>query len=349
MFNDSYNGYLHTVPRGIAWIASGLPFRWTPVVYALGSMVVTVACCALVLSRRVAWLLPRFHQRAAVFALLLLLPRAAELHATLTNTIWWCGIALLLLILSDDPTSRVGVALELVVVGVLVLSGANGILLAPFVAFRWWRTRSWASVAVVGVWWAAAAGQLWILSNSTRPDGGDLPPMADLGRWAVERVFGAIFISGRYVGDQAHLVEDWPLWVTAVCVVAATLVAVVLVTGLRPSTWLLLGGVVAAGVASGYVTVGASARLLPERYTAIPLAALLIGLVAARPRIQAVRWLQVGLWIWLGVARVFDVSIPAREPVPWDPVADCVEAARDDCIARANPVPGQWATPVEAG
>lgn len=337
--NDSYAGYLHIAPRLLAMVASWLPFRWTPVVYALVSAVVTVACCSPVLSRRSSWLLPTWGARVAVFAGLICLPRVAELHATLTNVIWWCGIGLLLVILLDDPSTTVGKVSEATAVALLVLSGANGVVLAPFVVFRWWRTRSIHSLVIAGVWWAAAGIQGWVLIHAERSlDGGDLPWPVTLIRWSVERTLGPFVLSGPYVDRPANLLAGFPLAAQVLILVAALMAAVVLLGGHRPSTTILLVGVAAASCLAGFMSLGPAAPLLPERYTAIPAAALLIGLISARPSRRIVAAFKCVLLVWIVVARPLDFSITPRPVLKWGPGADCVERHIEDrCVIPLNP------------
>jgi hypothetical protein len=342
--NDSYAGYLHVVPRLIAMGASWLPFGWTPTVYALGAAVVTSACCALVLSDRMAWLMPSWFARAGTFVLLLCLPRVDEIHATLTNSIWWCGIALLLLILCEDPTRPVGRVAELVAVIVLVLSGANGMLLAPFVVLRWWRTRSLHSGLVIAAWWASAGVQAWVLAHADRSLGDGLPNAFVAAHWGVERAFGPFVLGAPFIDEPAHLISGYPGLALAVIAVLGLVAAVVIITGQRPTTSILVFGVAAIGVAAGFRTLGPSARLLPARYTAVPAAALLIGIVSARPPQAVVAWAKVVLVSWIVLVRPLDYSLTPRASVDWGPVTRCVEADLvPRCVAPLNPpvAPGE--------
>lgn len=357
-FGQSYNGYLHSAPRLIAWIATFLPFGWTPVVYAGASVLVAVGCCSFVLSGRIAWLFPGRTSQFGCFALLLLLPRINEFHATLTGTVVWCGIALMLILLCDDPDSRRGKCGEIALVVGLVLSGANGMLLLPFIGVRWWRTRSRHSLSLSVAWSAAAFVQFAVLVHGARPAiSGELPQAPSLARWALERVVGSLFISGRFVDDPQHLMTDWPLWATGLVVLIAVAVAVLLISGLRPSTLFLLAGATVLSLAGGFWTLGSLARALPERYCALPFAAVIVGISAAQPAahglvsssmiLRPLKVLRITLLIWISVSRVTDFVVPARTVVPWAPVVECVEARRSHCVVHANPSPA-WVAVVDA-
>ena len=333
-----YAGYLHVVPRTIAVVAGWLPFGWTPAVYAVGAIIVTAACCSIVLDRRLAWLMPSWSVRAALFVGLLCLPRVDEIHATLTNSIWWCGIALLLLLLCDDPVTRGGRIAEVLGVMVLVLSGANGMLLAPFVVFRWWRTRSVHSLIFTAAWWAAAGVQGWVLIHADRSLGDGLPPAFTAAHWAVERTFGPFVLSAPFISEPSHLISGFPVVALVVIGVLGTVAAVVIATGHRPSTSILLFGVVAIGSLAGFRTLGPSARLLPARYAALPSAAILIGLVSARPPQAVIAGAKVVLLSWIVIIRPLDFAVPPRATIEWGPVADCVSAdVVPYCTATLNP------------
>jgi hypothetical protein len=351
--NDSYAGYLHLVPRGIAMVASWLPFGWTPGLYALGAAVVTSASCAIVLSRRMAWLMPSWFVRAGVFVLLLVLPRVDEVHATLTNTIWWCGVGLLLIILCDDPTRTVGKVAEVGAVVLLVLSGANGMLLAPFVVLRWWRTRTVHSLVVLGAWWASAGLQAWVLVHADRSLGDTLPAPFATFHWAIERAFGPFVLTAQFIDEPAHLISGFPGLALAIIGVTALVAAAVIISGQRPTTSILVFGIAGIGVLAGFRTLGPAARLLPARYTTVPSAALLIGLVSARPPQQVLAWAKVVLVSWIVLIRPLDFAVTPRPSVDWGPVITCVEADLVPvCRAPLNPPvpPGEspWEVPIRA-
>ena len=77
-FIEPYSGYLHTVPRLVALLASPLRLTWLPAVYALAAVAGAVAAAGVVLSPRMRWLLRRRWQPPLAFGLLAVLPAADE-------------------------------------------------------------------------------------------------------------------------------------------------------------------------------------------------------------------------------------------------------------------------------
>ncbi len=335
-----YNGYFHTVPRVLSIIVDWFPIAWTPTLYAVSSAVLTAGCCAMVLSARLEWLFQSRGRQWMALVALLALPRLDEIQATLTNSIWWIGLALLLCILSDDPATSSGRVTEGALVALFVLSGANGVLLAPFVAMRVSRTRSPHSWRILGIWWLAAGVQLVALVTGSRPDPGEVPSsLVDLGRWAMERTVGPLVLGGNWVGRREHLVNDYRLRYTLLVVIATAGVALVILVGHAWSTSIVVLGVPVVAVAAGLVASGGYARWLPGRYTAIPIAALLIGLASAHPPPRLVRGLQYFLALWIVVVRPFDLVIPARPAIDWAPTTTCFEQRREVCAVPTNPDP----------
>jgi len=336
----AYNGYFHTVPRLIALVVNWFPVSWTPTLYALLSAFVAAGCCALVMSQRLGWLFRSRVRQWVTLALLVALPRIGEIQATLTNTIWWLGLALLLTILCDDPTTAVGRRSEVALVVLFVLSGANGVLLAPFMLVRVGRLRSSHSWRLLTSWWLAAGIQVVALATGTRPDPGAVPSsVASLGRWAVERTVGPLVIGGNWVEERQHLVTDYRLRYTALVIIAAIGITVVILAGHRWTTSVMALGVPIVGVAAGLVATGGFARWLPGRYTAIPIAALLIGLISAHPPQRLVRCAQYALLVWIIAIRPVDLVIPARPAIAWEPVATCLERNLEVCAVPSNPDP----------
>lgn len=333
-----YNGYFHTVPRLVALVVDWLPIAWTPTLYAVSAAVLSAGCCAMVMSTRLQWLFRSRGRQWMALVALLALPRIDEIQATLTNSIWWIGLALLLCILSDDPATRGGRVTEGALVALFVLSGANGVLLAPFFMMRVYRTRSPHSWRILGIWWLAAGVQLVALAMGSRPDPGEVPTsLVDLGRWAMERTVGPLVLGGNWVGRREHLVDDYRLRYTLLVVIATAGLALVILVGHAWSTSVVVLGVSAVAIAAGLVASGGFARWLPGRYTAIPIAALLIGLASAHPPPRLVRNVQYFLAIWIVVVRPFDLAIPTRPAIDWDPTATCFEQRAEVCAVPMNP------------
>lgn len=99
-----YSGYLHFLPRVIAWFASFLPVIDDPLVYNCSAMLIDAACVTFVTLRAG----PHFGF-AVVFLSFFLLPTDGEVFGTLTNVQWFVQIALLAAAFLPGRPARAGV------------------------------------------------------------------------------------------------------------------------------------------------------------------------------------------------------------------------------------------------
>ena len=345
-FNDAYAGYLIVVPRALAWLVSPLPIRLTPVLYAWAATVFAVGVCALALSSRLSWLIASYPRRIALFLGLVLLPQIPEVHATLVNTVWWCGVGLLLLGLSTDPTSRPGQVAELVAVALFVCSGAAGIVTAPIALHRLWRTRSWRSLIFVGTWGAAALTQLVILRSQHRSVGHVSGDGTMLFGVALKRMFAPFAVSSNYLAD--HTVSDVyrpAAWLAVVGV--AVVFVIVCALGVRQETGSVLLLLAVLSLVAGLLVMGRQARYLPDRYATIPTVIVVIGVVAAKPRQRVLRWMHGALIVWLLVVWPMNYNVPRRQPHDFTDAGKCL--SRGDVPCRVPVLPGDLTFDVPPG
>ena len=160
-------------------------------------------------------------------------------------------------------------------------------------------------------------------------------------------------LTAQFIDEPAHLISGFPGLALAIIGVTALVAAVVIITGQRPTTSILVFGIAGIAVLAGFRTLGPAARLLPARYTTVPSAALLIGLVSARPPQQVLAWAKVVLVSWIVLIRPLDFAVTPRPSVDWGPVITCVEADLVPvCRAPLNPPvpPGEsrWQVPIRA-
>lgn len=90
-FFTTYGGYLLSLPRAVAAVASVFPLEWSPPIYAVAAMLVSSVVAAIAYrAGREALRLP-IGPAAVLAGTVLLLPAAgAETFGTLTNTEWYC-------------------------------------------------------------------------------------------------------------------------------------------------------------------------------------------------------------------------------------------------------------------
>jgi hypothetical protein len=320
---EPYAGYLHLIPRIIAAVLEPFPVTAAPVLYAVAALLVHVTMLTPALSPRIDWIIPGRLLRAVLFALLCLMPPLWEVLGNIANLIFVGGISLLLLMLSDDPRSGVGRLGELGAVVALGLSGPLIVFFVPWFIWRWRRTRSRHSLAVVGVAVVAAMvqGVIFLLSNRKEAGGS----LLYLPRVWVERI-GLSWL----FGDSQLLGSPWWVasWLAAlVWCVGAVVITIVVLRRTAVALWLLHFTLLAAPVLTyGYMPP----PFTWQRHFVVPTANVIVLLVAV---IGAHRWaIAAGVWLSVGAgAMVHDF---APEPYPYRPDLTALQ----QCVNRGEPV-----------
>lgn len=322
-FVEPYAGYLHLIPRIIAALLEPFPVTAAPVLYAIAALLVHVVMLTPALSARLDWVIPGQVLRAVLFALLCLLPPQWEIIGTITNLLWVGGISLVLLMLSDDPRTRAGRVCELAALLALGLSGMLMVFIAPWFAWRWWRTRSRHSLAVVAVagFAALAQGVTFLLSDRETPGGSvNVLPTVWVERIGVSWLFGDIDI----------LNSPWRIVLSVVALawcIGAVVITVVVLKRTAVALWLLHFTLLAASVlAYGYMAPPFSS----QRYFLVPIAVVIVLLVAV---IGASRWAMAAA-MWLAVGAAAMVHDFAPEPYPYRPDLTGLQ----QCVKRGEPV-----------
>jgi hypothetical protein len=308
--------YLVPFYRITAALLDLFPVTAAPVLYPLAALLVQVAMLTPALSARLEWIIPGRMLRAVLFALLCLMPGLWESLAIVTHSGNWPAICLLLLMLSDDPRSRAARVGELAAVAVMGLTGVQMVIFAPWFAWRWWRTRSRHSLAVLAVAVAQAlvGGVVLLLSGSSPRGQGNL---LALPRVWVERIGGTwLFGYSDLLNSPSRMVWlgvalAWCIGSVVITVVALRRTAVVL--------WLLFLAWLAAPVlAYGYMPPPRSFG----RHFVIPIAIVIVLLVATIGAIGARRWaIAAVVCIALGVpAMLHDFAPQPYWPDPLRPI-----------------------------
>jgi hypothetical protein len=250
-----YNGYLHLLPRMIAWTASHTAdVAWWPAIYNGLAFAITVALFARLASPRVA--LPAKHWLMLAFVLVV---GTGEVLINVTNLQWITAFFLLLQVFitrPETPGQRAGDLAILLVVG---LNGPFALLFLPLLGWRAWRDRNfdaYLAVAVVafcaGVqgWLVAHASGALTLHTGTEP----FRPFMFLS------ILGSRLVTWPLLGPAP--VHAWPLWVHAV--LAVVVLGGVLVAACRASPRRELRIVLVA--ACGIVTLACAYRVRADTW-----------------------------------------------------------------------------------
>lgn len=333
--NDVYNGYLIVGTRALALLATLFPIGWTPSTYAVFAGIVAVGSCAIATRSQMTWAFGGWIPRALVFLALLMLPQVAETHATLTNAIWWAGIGLLLIGISDEPFTWWGRVAEVAFVIVVTLTGPIGIVVLPVVMWRLWRIRLPWTAILAAVWGVTAAVQLLILRGQDRKvesvDWG-----TNLGGVLVRRWFGPFTAGSTYV--QTHLVgKPWSRGAWLLAVVFGCGLVVVALRGRDRGAGAMLLALGLLQIGAGFVALGPLAAFLPDRYALGATAAVVLTVAAARPHQWPVRVVQISLIVWMLIFWPRNVSVPQRPAPSFAEAARCLEQPNTTCRIPATP------------
>jgi len=200
-----YNGYLHTVPRLLAYVGVHVDPGVLPATYVWLSGAMILLAAVHTLSPRID--LPFKPLLALAIAAV---PHTGEVFLNVANTQWLVAIVLLqMAIKADGVTPRQRLA-DLVILAVAGLTGPFSILFLPFFAWRAWRRRTTASIGVLITVSVCAAIQVMFIAQlpGTAPQtgSGDVEMATLLGVAGRRLVFSVVAGPWKPAGDSRWLV-----------------------------------------------------------------------------------------------------------------------------------------------
>lgn len=158
-FTTPYMGYLHTLPRIVAWIApKALGPEWWPLLYNGVAFLIWL----LVLTQLFS---PRLELPGKPWLALapLVVPHSGEVMFTITNVQWITALFLLLHPMMAPPRTDGERRNDLAILALLALTGPFAILFTPLYAWRWWRDQHDENRPALLIVAAGAALQLWFI------------------------------------------------------------------------------------------------------------------------------------------------------------------------------------------
>ncbi len=205
---EPYAGYLHLIPRLLAWLADALPVLWRPAIYNWGALGVTLGVGALIC--RHCRLDLRADTRVGLALALVLVPHGGEVFLTQAALQWFLAPLLLLLIVQRPAVSRGQLWAD---AGLFVVAGLTGpmlLLLLPLFGFRFAlhgrprRSEVPLFLAVVG----AVAVQGWTVGHSDR----FLVPVSSRDPHAWLKAVGFVAPGRLFFGDQLPELLGGAFW-----------------------------------------------------------------------------------------------------------------------------------------
>jgi hypothetical protein len=286
-------GYLNTLQRLGAGVALLAPFRWAPLTMMLfGLLLQCLPVTALLSARCRGW--GKLSTRALLAVLYVVSPNAREIHIVLTNCQWHLALVAVLLGLSSVPRGWPGRAVDLVVFGLVSVSGPFGLLMLPLELVFWWvRRKAWTLVQT-GLLAVGGAVQVGLLLHDSYRNMGPMGPSV---RWLV-RIFGGDVVGAGILGSWS-VGRRAPMALSVVAALGGVVLFVYVLryARLEMRLFVLFGlGMLAAALKSPLVGPTESAWHVlawtrDSRYWFYPMMAFLWGLVWAAREAPAA-WLR---------------------------------------------------------
>ena len=332
-----YMGYLHTIPRLVAWIASRtLDPAWWPAFYNGVAFVVSLAVAVRLFSPRLAGLPGRPWLALALF----LGPQSGEVLINLTNLQWITALLLVQQTLIAPPQNARERCGDL---AIIALCGLTGPFVAAFWAvfvWRWWHDRRADNLAALLLATACAAVQGWFVIR-TGPHF-EFPPFAP-GRFLA--IVGQHLLIWPVSGDR--LAAHVPALVAG-CFGFLPFVALLVWTArphplraVRLPVALALGLILAATSYRGrFDTWELDNLFFGERYFYVPrvlLAWLIVWEIDAAPR--ALAWLARLVLLVTAIVHLRGCVLPAPPDYHW---AEHCDPVRRGVPANIPTLPDGW-------
>ena len=220
---EPYNGYLHLLPRLVAWLANRTAdVAWWPAIYNGFSYAVTVGLFLRIASNRV-----RLPAKPGLMLAFPLVVGTGEVLINLTNLQWITAFFLVVHLFLDPPKSAAARTVDLLILGIVGLNGPFAAVLAPLFAWRAWREKTldgWLALGVIAVC-AAVQGALALGTGPTLYGAGE--PLRPLMFFSV---LGSRLVTWTFFGPAA--VRALPVWAHAAG--GVVFLALVAALALRP-------------------------------------------------------------------------------------------------------------------
>ena len=203
---EPYNGYLHLLPRLVAWLArQTADVAWWPAIYNGCSFAVTVGLFLRIASDRV-----RLPAKPALMLALPLVVGTGEVLINLTNLQWITAFLLVIHLFLEPPKSVRERTVDLLILVMVGLNGPFAAVLAPLFAWRAWSEKNrdhWLAFGVVAACAALQGSLAWRAGAALYGAGEPLRPLMFFS------VLGSRLVTWTFLGPEA--VGALPVWAHA--------------------------------------------------------------------------------------------------------------------------------------
>ncbi len=126
-----YGGYLHVVPRLVAWMALGPDPRWAPAIYNFSAFALQLTVVAMLLSPRL-----RLPAKPILALAFVLVPHTGEVFVNLANVQWSLALVLILLLIAEDAVTWAQRIFDFFALALCGLTGPFLCFLSPLFILR---------------------------------------------------------------------------------------------------------------------------------------------------------------------------------------------------------------------
>jgi hypothetical protein len=197
-----YAGYLHFVPRLIAFVADSVfPYSAIPAVYNYSSLFIALLVVSSVYSPRLAVR----HKSLLALAIVLVPEDGGVVFLTFTNIQWILAILLIIVLLKEPPDRKYGSIVlqyvsDLIAIIFCGLTGPFSIVLVPFFIWKLVRDRKWPQLLNIVAVVAAASVQLIFVAMEPKQFPRQLA-QGHVDAHTLTAIFGQKLFGSLFVGD----------------------------------------------------------------------------------------------------------------------------------------------------
>ena len=130
------NGYLLVFERIVAQIVVVFPIRYAPLLFNVTAALAGIVPVVLIVSKRFENLFSKQWQRLVVAFIFIGLPNSWEVSLGITNSNWKFGCAVLLVAISNKPTTKAWRIFDTAIVVISGITGPFAIFILPVLLFR---------------------------------------------------------------------------------------------------------------------------------------------------------------------------------------------------------------------
>lgn len=203
------SGYFHAIPRLVGLFSQIFPFSDAPLIFNLAAVGIELAVVNLLISNRLAEIIPNLFMRIIIAFVYLANPNSNEVNINLTNLQWHACILMFLIVIAK-PSKRMGWKIfDILTVILSSLTGPFCIFLLPIAFIRWFYTKEKWTLYMIVIFLVASLIQFYPMAVTERPYAEDLG--ASIKNFS-RMVGGQIFVGSIISGNGYQWLIENKLW-----------------------------------------------------------------------------------------------------------------------------------------